>query len=140
MFELFASLAFEPSYQIYLNVQNSKDFMFVPFFALALSIVVPPILNQLNRMTWQRSRRIMLYITVSFFAYFIFMVFQFYETTIYYGVFKEQFYEYIESSDCSELLGFISMYREEQPRYIQNEDLQIFAENHYFEKCGVKND
>lgn len=114
--------------------------MFVPFFALALSIVVPPILNQLNRMTWQRSRRIMLYITVSFFAYFIFMVFQFYETTIYYGVFKEQFYEYIESSDCSELLGFISMYREEQPRYIQNEDLQIFAENHYFEKCGVKND
>src|SRR4030066_1575470 len=139
MLEVFASLSFEPAYQTYQNVHNGKDFMFVPFFTLAFAIVIPSILNQLNRMTWERSRRLMLYITVSFFAYLIFMVVQFYDTTIYYDLFKEQFYQYVESSDCSELLGFISMYRQEQPRYIQNEDLQIFVEDSYFEKCGVKN-
>ncbi len=139
MFEVLDIASIESSYQVYKNISSSRDWMMIPFFALAFSIVIPAMLEGSNRITRPRARRLMIYLAVAFFSYVVIMIyFLIVSSDPYYDQVKVEIDEYVESANCSELLSFINMYRTEHPRYIQNENWQKQIEDHYFATCGGK--
>lgn len=137
MFEIFLDLlAVESSYKIYTEAIHSNDWMMIPFFGLAASIVIPSMMSMANKISDQRARRISLYIAVGFFTWAGIMIITLIDNEKYNEIVAKNLNEYVDSLNCDQLLDFISYYRTENPRYIYDYR-QAEIEEKYFKTCGI---
>lgn len=139
MIETLNLAAIESSFEIYKNVVHSKDWFVIIFVILAGSMVIPPILEIYNKISFERSSKIISYILIIFAGFLVIMIIMAIDSNSYYIIVEQNIKEHVTSSNCQELLDFITYYRINNPRYM-NEMLEVYTENYYFENCGGLNE
>ncbi len=125
----------DTAYQLYQMIYESKQWMMIPFFAFAISVIFPAMIPEKNKYYKQR-RKIMAVVAGLFFGWMVIMLGIMIGDMPNWKNVEDKVMEHVKSLDCNDLLNFIKTVRADQPRYM-SENLQVLTENYYFDNCGV---